>query len=144
MVEVLTEIEKLFESCEYDDCCIGGDLNTDIRRDKVTVRAITTFMNKIGLVSVWEKFPIDFTHVHKDLKSFWIFDTFFVKKDLIDMVEDAGPVYCITNMSQHSPIMIKVKLREAQPPKALIKQPPRPRLPTWFKGYKKEKHLYSV
>ena len=82
LVEVLTEIEKLFESCEYDDCCIGGDLNTDIRRDKVTVRAITTFMNKIGLVSVWEKFPIDFTHVHKDLKSFWIFDTFFCEQGL--------------------------------------------------------------
>ena len=96
LFEVLNEIEKLLENCEYDDCCIGGDLNTDVRRDTGFVRAVTRFMDRIGLVSVWEKFPIDFTHVHTDLKSFSILDNFYVNKDFLDMVEDAGPVHCVT------------------------------------------------
>ena len=61
LFEVLNEIEKLLENCEYDDCCLGGDLNTDVRRDTGFVRAVTRFMDRIVLVSVWEKFPIDFT-----------------------------------------------------------------------------------
>ena len=143
LLPVLNEIEKILESCEYDDCCVGGDLNTDVRRDTGFVRAVTRFMDKIGLVSVWEKFKIDFTHVHTDLKSFSILDNFYVNKDFLEMVEDAGPVHCVTNMSRHSPIMMKVKLREVQLPKASVEPRPRPRQPAWFKASEREKHLFT-
>ena len=93
-MELLNEIEKLLENCEYNDCCIRGDLNTDVRRDTGFVREVTRFMDRIGLVSVLEKFPIDFTHVHTDLKSFSMPDNFYVNKDFLYIIEDAGPSLC--------------------------------------------------
>ena len=144
LLEVFTEIEKLLDSCEYDDCCLGGDLNCDIRRDKGFTRAVTRFMNKVGLVSVWEKFPIDFTHVPTDLKSFSILDNFFVNRDLLNQIEDAGPVHCVTNLSRHSPVMMKVKLREILPPKVPVTLPPQPRRPAWYKASENEKHYYTT
>ena len=92
LLQVLNEIEKVMENCDYDDCCLGGDLNTDVRRDNGFIRAVTRFLDKVGLVSVWEKFPVDFTHVHTNLKSFSILNNFYVNKNILDQVEDAGPV----------------------------------------------------
>ena len=119
-------------------------MNCDIRRDTGFVRAVTSFMERMGLISVWEKFPVDFTHVHTDLKNFSILDNFFVNKDLLDQVEDAGPVHCVTNLSRHSPIMMKLKLKEALPSKVPIKNLPQPRRPAWLKASENDKHLYTT
>ena len=143
LLQVLNEIEKVMENCDYDDCCLGGDLKIYVRRDNGFVRAVTRFLDKVGLVSVWEKFPVDFTHVHTDLKSFSILDNFYVNKNLLDQVEDAGPVHCVTNLSRHSPIMMKVKLLEVQPQKVSKEKPVRARRPAWFKASEEEKHLYT-
>ena len=144
LLEVLTEIEKLLNDYEYDDCCVGGDLNCDIRRNTGFVRAVTRFMDKVGLVSVWEKFPVDFTHIHTDLKSFSILDNFYMNKELLSQVEDAGPVHCVTNLSRHSPIMMRVKLREVQPTKAPKAQSQRPRRPAWYKASENQKHNFTT
>ena len=63
-------------------------------------------------MSVWDKFPIDFTHLHTDMKSTSILDNFFVSQQLLDLVVDAGPIHLGDNRSRHSPIMMKVRLTE--------------------------------
>ena len=78
LLEVLTEIERVLDNAGYDNCCLGGDLNFDQKRNDGFVRAVTRFIKRVGLTSVWEKFPIDYTHVHTDLKSFSILDNFLV------------------------------------------------------------------
>ena len=107
-MEVLVEIEKIMDNTQYDDCCIGGDLNCDERRDSGFVNTVKEFMNRMGLRSVWEKHMIDFTHVHTDLKSFSILDNFYMNDSLLDQVEDAGALDIGSNLSLHSPIMIKI------------------------------------
>ena len=37
---VFTEIEKLLNSCGLHDCCLGIDLNCDIKRDNGFTRAV--------------------------------------------------------------------------------------------------------
>ena len=100
-------------------------------------------MQRVGLLAVWDKFPIDFTHLHTDAKSSSILDHFFVNKRLIDLVTDAGPVHLGDNLSRHSPVMMKIKLQDIL---ARTKQPEQPRLrkPAWFKASEEEKNQYTT
>ena len=50
LLEVLNEIEKVLENCEYDDCCIGGDLKTDSGMDTGFVRAVSRFMDRLAKI----------------------------------------------------------------------------------------------
>ena len=66
-----------------------------------------------GLVSVWERFPIDFTFLHTDHKSTSILDNFFVDEGLLRLVEAASPLHLGDNPSGHAPIMLTLRLPEA-------------------------------
>ena len=68
------------------------------------------FLEKLGLKSVWEKFPVDFTHIHTDLKSTSVLDNFFMNESLLEKVLDAGAVHLGDNPSRHSPIMLKLEI----------------------------------
>ena len=54
---------------EFDNVLWGGDLNWDPMRDTGFSETMARFMEKIGFVSVWERFPISHTHIHTDYKS---------------------------------------------------------------------------
>ena len=58
----MTEIESIIFKGEFDDVVLGGDFNYDKRRNTGFVNTMTQFLDKLGLLSVWEKFPIDYTH----------------------------------------------------------------------------------
>ena len=64
LVELLTEVENILDKEEFDHVLWGGDFNWDKSRVTSFSMAITNFMEKIGLVSVWDKFPVFYTHVH--------------------------------------------------------------------------------
>ena len=91
------------------------------------------FFTKIGLKSLWEKFPVDFTHVHTDLKSTSTIDHFLVNERLLDFIVDAGALHLGDNLSRHSPIMLKLNIgnisvkREQTQDKAKRK-------PAWYKA----------
>ena len=104
-MEVLVEIEKIMDNSEYDDCCIGGDLNCDERRDSGFVNTVKEFMNRMGLRSVWEKHMIDFTHVHTDLKIFFIVDKLYMKFNLLDQVDNASALHNSSNQFTYSLLM---------------------------------------
>ena len=52
---------------------------------------IKQFLEKLGLVSVWEHRPVDFTHIHTDLESTSTLDHFIVNERLLQEVSDAAP-----------------------------------------------------
>ena len=136
---VLTELENILDSSSFDDCILGGDFNFDKRRVSGFVAAVGDFMDKVGLESVWDKFPVDFTHMHTDNKSTSILDNFFVNRRLLDCIVDAGPVHLGDNRSRHSPIMIKIEIGNMP---AVVKQPslPRPSRPAWYKAKDEQKN----
>ena len=66
LLEVLREVEDIMDRTEFDNVLWGGDLNWDPLRDTGFSETMSRFMDKIGLVSVWDKFPISYTHIHTD------------------------------------------------------------------------------
>ena len=68
LISVLNEVEKILDENIFDDCILGGDFNFDKRRNTGFVNEVSTFLDKIGLLSVWEKFPTDFTHLHSSYR----------------------------------------------------------------------------
>ena len=69
LVKLLSEIESLMDNTEFDDVIIGADCNWDRARNSEFCMLVEEFVNKIGLKSVWEKFPVDYTHIHTDFIS---------------------------------------------------------------------------
>jgi exonuclease III len=103
LLQVQTEIENILENSDCDDVILGGDFNYDKTRPSGFAASMTRFIEKIQLHSVWDKFPIDFTHIHTDLKSTAILDNFFVSEGFLSFVEDAGVLHLGDNLSRHSP-----------------------------------------
>ena len=64
LLEVMSEVENMIDKSDFDDVVLGGDLNYDETRNTGYVRAMKNILEKLGLVSVWQKFPIHFTHIH--------------------------------------------------------------------------------
>ena len=78
LLTVLEELENVLDNNIYDDCILGGDLNYDSSRNSGFAAKVRNFTSRVGLKSVWEKFPIDFTHIHTDMKSTSVLDHFFL------------------------------------------------------------------
>ena len=100
-------------------------------------------MDRIGLLSVWDKFPVDFTHMHTDGRSTSILDHFYVNQRLLECITYAGPVHFGDNRSRYSPIMMKVELGSIP---ERVQQPtlPRPRKPAWYKANIEQKNEYTA
>ena len=91
---------------------------------------------------MWEKFGIDYTHIHTDLTSTAILDNFFVIKELLEHVKDAGPVHLGDNLSRHSPIMVKIDVGNI-PTKARSSSAPKSRRPDFNKATTDDKDDYT-
>ena len=115
-------------------------VNYDNRRNSGFVHAMDNFLQKIGLLSVWDKCAIDFTQLHTDLQSSSILDNFFLNPELLDLNVDAGPVHLGDNLSRHSPIMIKLELG-SMISRSTSKSIPRPRIPAWLKATEEDKNF---
>ena len=87
------------DNAEYDDCIVQGDLNWDMVRQSGFSRVMQDFCQRIGLVSLWNSFHIDYTHIHTDLKSVSKIDHFLVNERLLAHVVDAGPLHLGDNPS---------------------------------------------
>ena len=140
---VLNEIENILDNNDFDDCILGGDFNFDNRRISGYANSIRDFLSKLGIISVWDKFQVDYTHVHTDLKSFSVLDHFFVNQRLLDQIVDAGPVHLGDNLSRHSPIMMKLKLDQFVTSRPKQSEEPRTRKPAWYKATLEDKNYYT-
>lgn len=126
--KVLSDIEDMMDKEEFDHVLINGDINWHRVRQNDFTNIVEEFVEKIGLCSVWEKFPVSHTHIHTDHKSFSTLDHFLLDPDLLEVVEEAEALHIGDNLSRHSPIMMKVRL-ESLPARPKHEAPPRPRRP---------------
>ena len=143
LMEVLSDIEKIMNNEDYDDIIIGGDLNWDSSRRSGFSMVMRDFTQRVGIQSVWEKYPISFTHIHTDLKSTSILDNFLVNERLLNYIEDAGVIHLGDNLSRHSPVMLKLKIGDI-PLKPMRKEITRPRRPDWFKATTEDVDEYTM
>jgi hypothetical protein len=108
LLQVQNEIENIMDTTEFDDVLLGGDFNYDKRRLSSFTISMDLFLERLGFKSVWGKFPVDFTHIHTDMKSTPILDNFFMNDRLLGKVVDAGVLHLGDNRSRHFPIMLKL------------------------------------
>ena len=105
-------VREILEAGGYDDSLCAGDWNYDQRRTSGYANSMHQFLESVGLVSAWDRFPVDFTHLHTDDKSSSILDNFYMNERLLENVESAGPLHLGDNLSRHSPIMLKLVIPE--------------------------------
>ena len=105
-------VKSLFNSVQFDDIIWGSDLNWDPSRNTQFSRTVKAFIQECELVSVWDSFPVPYTHVHTDKSSKSILDHFLVSPKLLELIEDCGIIERGDNQSRHCPIWLKLKLGE--------------------------------
>ena len=127
LMEVLCEITNIIEKSGCTDVILNGDLNWDPSRNTGFSNTVRHFVENLGLVSLWEKFGVDYTHMHTDFVSTSVLDHFLVSERLVPLVESCQVLHKGEHMSRHSPILLrlnvgditskkKVKIRKANKP----------------------------
>ena len=99
-------------------------------------------VSRLGLVSTWEHFPIDFTRIHTDLKALSTLDHFLVNERLLQYIESCGVIHLGDNLSRHSPVYLKLKVQNI--PRTVPVTQDRPRRPAWYKANKEQLSQYTV
>ena len=136
------EAENIMDNTSYDDVVWAGDLNWDKTRYSGFSERMKNFTEKIGVRSVWEKFPVNYTHIHTDLKATSTLDHFMVNERLIPFIQDAGVIHLGDNLSRHSPIMLKLSIGDI-PAKNPAKKT-NLRRPAWYKAEQEDKDRYTL
>ena len=104
--EIFAAIEEIMANNQFSSLIWGGDINADFLRRTGHVRAVKQFLERLSFHSAWERFQIDFTHVHdmNDHSYVSTVDHFFWPDTLNDAVVEAGVIHSVDNPSDHSPI----------------------------------------
>ena len=116
LMKVLQDIKYFLDMCN-DQCKVFlmGDLNTDFNRDTIFVNHVKDFIDDNNLTSVWNKFDCDFSYSHtKTLNGtettyFSTIDHFCVNNELLGDCLEAFPLHSPENLSNHEPILLKMK-----------------------------------
>ena len=83
LTEVLSEIQTIMNTADYDDVIFSADMNWHKGRNTGFADMVERFVETSGLVSVWDHFECDFTHMHVDLKSVSTIDHFLVNRSCL-------------------------------------------------------------
>ena len=118
--ELLVEVETILSSSTYNDVLWSGDMNWDMKRDSKFSNIMRDFVEKMGLVTLWSKQEVDFTHIHTDNKSTSTVDHFILSPRLIPLVAGAGVIHRGDNLSRHCPIWVELNLGELPGKKMMV------------------------
>ena len=114
------EVETILSCCNYTDVIWAGDLNWDMSRVTYFSRTMATFVEKLGLVSLWSSNPVKYTYMHTDNKTLSVLDHFLLSPRLLQLVEGCGVVERGDNLSGHCPIWVKLRLGTLPAKKATL------------------------
>ena len=140
-MEVLEEIRSVVNSTNFDDIIWGSDLNWDPSRKTQFSKKFNMFKEELGLSSLWENFPVPYTHMHTDNVSKSVLDHFLLSPRLLPMVIDCGIVERGDNLSRHCPIWVKLNLESLPSKKNAQKWIPR--RPDWKKASPEDKECFK-
>ena len=110
--EVFSAIDKLRAANAHDELLLCGDRNADFSRQNAYIEKVKTFDSERNLECSWNKFEIDFTHIHTDDKSTAILGHFLWTQGMGNQVIDGGVLHLAENTSRHSPVWIKVEVSD--------------------------------
>ena len=139
--QVLNEVETIMDDSQYDEVIFGADFNWDKTRNTGFVSCMDRWVARVGLLDVWDTFPVDYTHVHTDLKSLSTLDRFLVSPGLLPHITDAGPLHLGDNPSRPSPIMMKLSIGSLPTRKPSSQSIPK--RPAWYKAAEAEINSYT-
>ena len=105
-------------------------------------RTMASFVERLGLVSLWSDHPVNYTYMHNDNKSVSVLDHFLLSPRLLGLVEECGVVERGDNLSGHCPIWVRLRLG-ALPVKQKYSEWI-PRKPAWAKATKDQVNMYST
>ena len=139
--ELLEEVKDILRSEQFDDLVWGSDLNWDPSRNNQCTRSMAAFVQEVGLVSLWDTYPVPYTHVHTDGRSTSVLDHFLISPRLLPLVEGCGIVERGDNRSRHCPVWLKLKLGSLP----IRKPSPRwvPKRPAWGKASADQQLVYK-
>ena len=143
LIQTLSEVEAIVTSAGDCEVVWAADLNYDMSRDNMFTRTVAAALRRLGLASVWEGRPIDYTHTHTDGVSKSVIDHFVVSPRLLGLVDDCGPVHRGDNLSRHAPILLSLRLGEL-PRRQAVAQPRPPRMPAWGRATEEELADYTA
>ena len=116
LIKTLEDIKFIVNDCDRDDKVILlGDFNTDFSRNTAFVNRVRDFMLENDFSTLWNKFPIDFTHcqtVFRNMQPHHYFSTidhFFVTENFRNSCLDASVLHFAENTSNHEMIYMKIK-----------------------------------
>ena len=132
LIDVLNEVENIMDETHFNDVIWNGDLNWDMGRRSGFSAMMANFVQKVGLVSLWNHHPVDFTHVHTNDASTSILDHFLVNERLIPLVEECVALHRGDNLSRHSPVLLRLNVGAI--PSIQKESSWLPRKPDWFKA----------
>ena len=141
--KVLSEVGDLIKNSNYDDIVWASDINWDADRNTHFAKVVSAFIQRLGLIDLWSKFPVPYTHVHTDGKSMSIIDHILISPRLLNLVADCGIVERADNLSRHCPIWVKLRLG-LLPLKPKVDQTFLPRRPCWSKADKSDRQNFST
>ena len=115
LLKTFQDINFIFNECSVNDHFILlGDLNTDFSRNTGFVNKVKNFLEDNDLVSVWHKFPIEFTYCQTVTRNFQMqhsfstIDHFITKEQFLNNCVEATVLHLAENISNHEIIYLKV------------------------------------
>ena len=112
LIETLECIQNIIENNQFSHFIWTGDINVDFSRNTGQTNRTNSYIDDNGLKKSWEKFQVDFTCHHEINGVSYVstIDHFLWNEAMDDIVEEAGVLHMIDNMSDYSPIYCVVEL----------------------------------
>ena len=114
LIKTLQDIRYVFSLYEPSvNFILMGDLNCDFQRNSRFVHIINNFLDEQNLVTVWNKFPVDFTYCHPTPNNerqyiFSTIDHFLVNENFIQNCVEGCVLHLGENLSKHELLFLKI------------------------------------
>ena len=114
LLETLTYVKNILRDNDYDGIIWSGDLNADFARNSKHTRITKEFIHEHYFEMAWDNYLVDFTHYHEvnNISYTSIIDHFLWSPSLNEDIEDCGVLHHPSNLSDHSPVYCRFKVKE--------------------------------
>ena len=108
----LSEVENIIINTNHDDIVWGSALNWDMARNTQFARTVSSFIERLNLVSLWSLHRVSHTYeqvCRNGQVNNSTVDHIVLSPRLVPLVLDCGVIHRGDNLSCHSPIWVKLK-----------------------------------
>ena len=117
-------------------------MNWDRNRNSGFAQIMEKFIWDYNFIDVWDKFPVEYTHIHTDFKSTSTIDRILTNERLLNVIQDAGALHIGDNPSRHSPIYLKFDVGIL--PLNKVSYNKNIRKPAWYKAENEQIDEYTL